>query len=116
GVVRIARLRIDLDRLDLAGAVRRHGHHPAACGRFDRLRRKLLLCLLHLLLHRTDLLQEFLHVHSSHWFQSSRSRASNVSFTSSRMCSSPGGSSSSVAASGVSPSANATPSRRPVTS
>src|SRR3954447_3538160 len=115
GVVRIDRLRIDLDRFDLAGAVRGDGDHAAARAGLHRLVLELALRLLHLLLHLLGLLQELVHVHAHR--QSSRSRASRVSLTSSRIFSSPAGPSSSSGCSArASPSANASPRWRPVTS
>src|SRR3954447_17943192 len=114
-VVRVDRLRVDLDLGDLAAARGSDVHHPSACTRLHRLIVDLLLRLLHLVLHLAHLLHELVDVHSHG--QSSRSRASKVSFTSSRIFSSPAGSSSSTArAAWPSPSANARPRWRPVTS
>src|SRR5437867_1865560 len=91
-----------------------HSVVAAARRRLDGLLRELALCLLHLLLHLADLLEQLVHVHAHS--QSSRSRASSVSFTSSRIRSSPGGSSSSACSARASPSANASARCRPVTS
>src|SRR5438067_5133428 len=114
-IVGVDRLRVDRDLLDLARAVRRDADHAAAGARLDRLVLELGLRLLHLLLHLSDLLHQLVHVHAHS--QSSRSRASRVSLTSSRIFSSPGGSSSpSVSSVRASPSAKARPRCRPVTS
>src|SRR5436190_11896086 len=64
GVVRVDRLRVDLDLLDLAGAGRSDRHHAAARTRLDRLLLEVVLCLLHLLLHLPDLLHQLVHVHA----------------------------------------------------
>src|SRR3954453_12522602 len=64
GIARIDRLRVDLDLLDVARAVRRHGHHSAAGARLDRCVLQLVLRFLHLLLHLAELLHQLVHVHA----------------------------------------------------
>jgi hypothetical protein len=61
-VVRVDRLRVDLDLLDLASTRRGDGDHPAARGRLDRLVLQFRRRLLHLLLHLADLLHQVVHV------------------------------------------------------
>src|SRR5437764_15010566 len=103
----VDRLPVDLDLREVAGARRGDVDHPAARARLDGLVRELVPRLLHLVLHLPDLLQQLVHVHAHR--QSSRSRASRVALTSSRIFSSPGGSPSlALASARPSPSTNPT--------
>ena len=110
GIDRVAR---DLDREHFARAVGGHLHHPAADRGLGRLLLRLVLHALHAFLHLGRLLHELVHVEAH---SVSRSVASKVSLRSSRNFSSPTGSSACSSLSPSSPSANATASRRPVTS
>ena len=114
-VVRVDRLRVDLDRDDLAAAGRLHRDHAAAGGGLDDLVRRLLLYLLHLGLHLLGLLHQLVHVELAHR-GSSTSWASNVSLNIEMRASSLSCSSSSGSGSTSSPSDSVTPSRWPVTS
>src|SRR5205814_9192507 len=112
-IVRVDRLRVDLDLGELARSRRLHDDGAAARGALDDRVRRLLLRTGDLLLHLLGLLHHLVQVH-----QSSTSRASKVSLISETKSSSVVicGSASEAPSCGLSPSSYASLSFRPVTS